>query len=155
MSVRGQDKTLISARLWDIKGAIALQTGNSEDALQCYEKSYNIRTELSQPDDLSVASSLNNLGIVLLQQSKVDESICMHKKAKVIRIKDPEFGQYEQSCANLGLSYIVAGKLKEAETEIDTSLEIHSQKYGPESVEFAKYGILKLKGATVADSRTA
>jgi tetratricopeptide (TPR) repeat protein len=89
-------------------GRTSKEQGNYEDALEYLGEMLEIAKEKCKPDDMLLASALTQYAEVLRKQTKVDESLEMHKQALAIYIqcskREKKKAQDSESANSRGLS---------------------------------------------------
>jgi CHAT domain-containing protein/tetratricopeptide (TPR) repeat protein len=93
-----------------------------------------MREKLLGPDDPSVGTTLNNLGLLYHAQSRFAEAEALYRRSLAVRetALGPEHLDVGTSLNNLGLLYRESGRLTEAEPLLRRGLAITEKAVGPE-----------------------
>ncbi len=122
----------------DQVGVRAYEQGDFTEAQQLLEGAVK-EAEKFPPEDLRLASSLNNLGRCLLEQGLLDNAEPVFKRALTIREKKAGADSVEvaEILNSLGTLYELKKKPEDAEQSFQKALTIRQRKLGPEHVEVA------------------
>ena len=123
-----------NAAYLDKAGLITLTMGRYEEALPFLMKALAIREKSLGPEDLDVATSLNNLGELYREQGQYGKAEPLYQRSLKIREKSlgPEDPAVATSLNNLALLYLTQGQYAKAEPLYQRSLEIWEKSLGPE-----------------------
>ena len=107
---------------------VYVKLGNLEAALRSIEKSLLLKQafEPSDSNELSMAISLNNKGIILCAMGELERSILCHKLSLAIKEKSSRKNQFSisQSYYDLASVQLKAGQFEEASESAKNALEI-------------------------------
>jgi len=99
---------------------------------QLFREALAIHRKVLAPDDLALATSLNNLALVLGQEEKFEESEALYRESMAIRRKrlGNEHPFIAQSLNNIGMVYVRQRKHTEAEPLFKEALDINRKAVG-------------------------
>lgn len=116
------------AKILSNMSLVYLKLGNLEAALKSIEKSLHLKQsfEPSDSNELSMAISLNNKGIILCAKGELEKSILCHKLSLAIKEKYSQKNQFSisQSYYDLASVQLKAGQSEEAVESAKNALEI-------------------------------
>lgn len=124
---------LLLAEIYNIRGALAINTSQLDTAQDWYTKALGIRETYLGPESDLVADTYNNLGAVYYRKQIYDEALLMHQQALTIRQKvlpspHPDLGT---SYNNLAACYYDLGYLEEALQYNQQALQQRLESFGP------------------------
>ncbi|ABA23782.1 Tetratricopeptide TPR_4 [Trichormus variabilis ATCC 29413] len=125
----------IWAQVWDVKGSLELAQGKAEAALSAWEKSALLYQQLKDHNKATLAQvnqaqALQTLGLYRRE-------ITLLQNLTTSLAKQPDSLSKAASFRNLGEALILAGDLKQAEVNLQTSLKIAQQLQSPEAIASA------------------
>jgi tetratricopeptide (TPR) repeat protein len=129
----------VEAELSDIIGNLYREVGDYRRAEDLLDTAVAIRRKVSGPASVETATSLNNLGLVYMVESKLPEAEQSCREAYNIRqnIFGPDNAQTAASLNDLSSVYRQEGKLTEAESMARTALAVRQQLSTGDSLDVA------------------
>lgn len=107
-------RTLAFASAIDLSGLIDLDMNNSKEALNAFNKAFEIREELLAPDDSLIAFGLNNIALAYTEIGELEKAYATHEEAIRIRL-GTESDRIGNSYSNMSSLLLRMGKPDEAE----------------------------------------
>ena len=114
----------LNSSIWNIRGAIANEKGNSEQALNYFKQSLAIDTTLSNISPQTLSYGYNNIGRIYDTQGDFQQAIFYYKHAISYQEKDPskEVINYINLYNNIGYSFYNLKKYKKAQEYYDKAI---------------------------------
>ncbi len=130
-----EDQPKIRARLMDTMGTVYRTLGLYKQAQPMLEKALELKRKAYGDRSLSVADTLQNLGIILDEQGQNEAASASFRRALDIRsqILGPDDPEVARSLNSLAISYWNQEKYSEAEPLLERSLAIKEKALGPAS----------------------
>ena len=133
------DQELAVADVNNRLGALALESGEFEEAAKAFEQVVALRRREVGDDDPGVVAARNNLAITYLQSGRLEEAAREHGQVLQVRRRllgsdHPEVGT---SLNNLAVVHYMQGDLVKAEDLMGEALAIWKKVYGSEHPEVA------------------
>ncbi len=127
-----------SAELDSSEGAILVAVGQYEAGITAHQRALARLVEL-EPDGLSVARVLDDIGAAQVQLGRLDEAVANHLRAIEIRVRvyGPKHPVVAASERELGVSLSLAGRIDEAKAPLERALAIHREARGETNVQVA------------------
>ena len=145
------EANLIAARCYGNMGNTHYRLGHYDQALECHERSINIRKDLHEETHPDMAKCYNNIGIVYYKQSKYDEALFYLEKA--LKINFDYYGEKHSSVAkclsNIGLVYFNQENYDKASECFNKALAIRLSLFGEDhqavASSYNNLGLLRFK----------
>ncbi|HWB82141.1 MAG TPA: serine/threonine-protein kinase, partial [Nannocystaceae bacterium] len=127
-----------TAQLDATEGAILVGAGQYEQGIAAHQRALARMVE-RDPDGLSVARLLDDIGAAQVQLGRVDEAVANHLRAIEIRIRvyGPDHPVVATSERELGVSLSLAGRIDEAKPPLERALAIQRAARGEVNVPVA------------------
>ena len=134
-------------------GNVHHELGEFHHAKQYHERSLAIQVQRLGPQHVDVATSYNNLAIVLRDHGDLEQAKKYHEHALTIRLQQPEPQHVDLASSYNNLATVLSdqGELEQAKEYLERALAIRLQKLGPQHDDVASsYGnlasVLRHKG---------
>jgi eukaryotic-like serine/threonine-protein kinase len=129
----------IQAEMLDLIGRLYDQIANSSKGEEKVRTALALRQQTFGPQSLEAASSLNNLGLVLMTQHELPEAEKAHTQALAIRrrLLGGDHPDTATSLNDLAAVYRDQGKLAQAEVMAQEALHIRQKIWGEEHLDVA------------------
>jgi tetratricopeptide (TPR) repeat protein len=125
------------AQLLNHMGILLKDTGEHERAAEVLRQAIDLRTALG--DQASVASSINNLGIVELERKNLDAACELFERAYEITVAErgADHPDVTSPLGNLATAYLELKKYDEAEEKLERTKQLQIATFGPEHPRIA------------------
>ncbi|MBD2252848.1 CHAT domain-containing protein [Nostoc parmelioides FACHB-3921] len=146
----------IWAQVWDVKGNLELAQGKAEVALSAWEKSASLYQQLKDTNKATLAQVNQAQALQTLGLYRREITLLQNLTTSVA--KQPDSLAKAASFRNLGEALILAGDLKQAETNLQTSLKIAQKLQSPEAIASAYLSLgnlTDLPGNNIQQKKTA
>jgi serine/threonine protein kinase/tetratricopeptide (TPR) repeat protein len=129
----------VEAELYDVIGNLYREVGDYRRAQDLLDAAVAIRRKVSGPLSAETATSINNLGLAYMVESKLPEAEQSYREAYNIREKifGPTNAQTAASLNDLSSVYRQEGKLAEAESMARTALAVRQKLSSGDSLDVA------------------